>query len=175
MEIKLKNLALEAAGSTVCVTALKNPNFTLDTTLADIAHAYFKQTDSEMSASKQQSNLNSIRFSTKQGEVLLDLSTCLRTLFSEEDQIKLNFELAIKVRFQLAKDYSGLSLLYPLPPSDKHFKLDESDEKTTIFPGDLVQEVIERIEKLFGYAVDSVIAADGQSIDAKQTFMDQKL
>jgi hypothetical protein len=85
MEIKLKNLALEAAGSASCITALRNPNFTFDTTLADVALAYFKKIDSKMSASKQQANLNTIRFSTKHGELLHDLSTSLRTLFSEQD------------------------------------------------------------------------------------------
>ena len=45
MEIKLKNLALEAVGSASCITSLRNPNFTFDTTLADVALAYFKKID----------------------------------------------------------------------------------------------------------------------------------
>jgi hypothetical protein len=44
--------------------------------------------------------------------------------------------------------------------------LDQSDE-TTIFPRDLVQEVIDRIEKLYGYAVDTVVEVDGKAVDAK--------
>jgi len=72
----------------------------------------------------------------------------------------------MKVRCQLAKDYSSLYLKYPLPPSDKPINLEQSDE-TTIFPGDLVQEVFDRIEKLYGYAIDTVVAVDGRAIDAK--------
>ena len=72
----------------------------------------------------------------------------------------------MKVRCQLAKDYSSLSLKYPLPHSDKPINLEQSDE-TTIFPGDLVQEIIDRIEKLYGYAVDTVVTVSGQAVDAK--------
>ena len=72
----------------------------------------------------------------------------------------------MKVRCQLAKDYTSLSLKYPLPPSDKPINLDQCDE-TTIFPGDLVQEVIDRIEKLYGYAVNTVVTVSGQAVDPK--------
>ena len=82
MEIKLKNLALEAAGSASCITVLNSPNFTLETTLAELALAYFKKTDSKMS-SKAKIELNSIRFSTKHGERLNDFSASLSTLFSD--------------------------------------------------------------------------------------------
>ena len=71
----------------------------------------------------------------------------------------------MKVRCQLAKDYSSLSLQYPLPPSDKPIKLDQFEEMP-IFPGDLVQEVIDRIEKAYGYAVDTVVNVGGHAVDA---------
>jgi hypothetical protein len=45
--------------------------------------------------------------------------------------------------------------------------LDQSGE-TIIFPGDLVQKVIDGIEMVYGYAVDSIVmVSGGQAVDAK--------
>jgi hypothetical protein len=79
--------------------------------------------------------------------------------------VLLNFELAMNVHCLLVKDYSSLSLQYPLPSSGRPLLLDEFDEKN-IFPGDLVQEVINRIEKAYGYFVETVVTGSGQAVDA---------
>ena len=89
MEIKLKDIALQArmnyialqvAGKATCITELNNPDFTLDTTLAGVALAYFdfnKKDRSMLFESKKEHCLNSIRFSNKYGDKLHDMSARL--------------------------------------------------------------------------------------------------